>query len=124
MIRGTRQKLVAAASPVAPMPEWATSPISRHLIGLMEKYRPPTKPDLAVDYFRELDDYKPQSHPLHFWHTSHLPDGGWNHWTGKRNRVYWVPGSHETIDKPPLVSGLAQSMRQAMDRNLRLFARV
>ena len=115
MARGTKQNLVEAP---LPMPDWVSSPISRHLIGLMEKYRPPPKSDVAIDLFRERDSYQPRSHPLHPWHTSSLPDGGWNLWTRKQIRIHWLEGDHDTIIKPPAVSGLAQSIRQAMDQHI------
>jgi amino acid adenylation domain-containing protein len=99
------------------MPDWE-SPISRHLIGLMEKYHPLPKYKMAVDLFREYDAYQPPGHPLHIWRTSHLPDSGWNRWTCRPNRIHWVEGDHATIVKPPMVSGLAQSIRQAMDKHI------
>lgn len=100
------------------MSDWE-SPISRHLIGLMEKYHPLPKYKMAVDLFRECDAYQPPGHPLHIWRTSHLPDSGWNRWTCKQNRIHWMEGDHATIVKLPMVSGLAQSIRQAMDQHIK-----
>jgi thioesterase domain-containing protein len=111
MARGTKQSLVQARLPLGD-----SSPISRHMIGLMEKYRPLPISDISVDVFRERDKFSSQSHPLHAGLTPHLPDGGWNRWTHRDNHIHWLEGDHETIIKPPLVSGLAQSIRQAMDR--------
>jgi amino acid adenylation domain-containing protein len=115
MIRGTKQNLAEAH---LPMTNWVSSPISRHLVALMEKYRPLPKSDLEVDLFRERDSYDPHPHPLHAWQTSHLPDGGWHCWTRKRARIHWLEGNHKNIIKPPAVSGLAQSIRQAMDQKM------
>jgi len=110
----TKQNLAEAQ---LPMKNWVSTPISRHLVALMEKYHPLPKADLTVDLFRERDAYQPQAHPLHAWQTSHKPDGGWNRWTRKPARIHWLAGDHRTIVRPPLVSGLAQSLRQAMDQH-------
>jgi len=100
-----------------PAQDWASSPISRHLLSLREKYCPPPKSEVTVDFFLERDAYHPQAHPLQAWDTSHLKDGGWNLWTHKPNRIHWVVGDHTTVIKPPAVSDLAQSIRQAMDQH-------
>jgi thioesterase domain-containing protein len=110
----TRENLAEAH---LPMTDWVSTPISRHLVGLMEKYQPLPKAGLTVDLFRERDSYQPQAHPLHAWQTSYKPDGGWNRWTLKPARIHWLAGDHRTIIRPPLVSGLAQSLRQAMDQH-------
>ena len=119
MARITRQNLMETGLPSEPMPDWATSPVSRHLIGLMDKYRPRTKSGFAVDLFRERDEPLFDPHPLQFWQNNYLPDGGWNYWTRKPARTYWLTGDHLTILKPPLVSGLAQSIRQTMDQYIK-----
>jgi thioesterase domain-containing protein len=103
-----------------PLTNWVATPISCRLVALMEKYCPLPKTDLVVDLFREQDSYQPHPHPLYAWQTSYLPDGGWNHWTRQANRVHWLAGDHETILKPPAVSGLALALRQAMDQHSRL----
>jgi thioesterase domain-containing protein len=92
-------------------PDLVSSPISVHMIGLMEKYRPLTKPDISVDVFRERNEANCSPHPLRFWKTDFLPDGGWNHWTRQPSRVHWLDGDHVTILRPPLVSRLAQAIR-------------
>jgi len=92
-------------------PDLVSSPISVHMIGLMEKYRPLTKPEISVDVFRERNEANCSPHPLRFWKTDFLPDGGWNHWTRQPSRVHWLDGDHVTILRPPLVSRLAQAIR-------------
>jgi amino acid adenylation domain-containing protein len=98
------------------VPEWVSTPIERHMVALMKKYHPLPKSDLAIDLFCERDSYQNQPHPLDAWQTSYLPDGGWNRWTRKPIHIHWLEGNHHTILKPPLVSGLAQSIRLAMDQ--------
>jgi thioesterase domain-containing protein len=100
------------------MPDWASSPISRHLIGLTEKYQPLPSPDISIVVFRERDEYKAKPHPLRAWYTNHLPDGGWSRWTRRPNHIQWLAGDHGTVLKPPLVDGLAQAIRAAHDRHL------
>jgi len=112
----TRQNLIADPEPI---PDESPSPIRRHLITLADKYRPLTRSEVSVDLIRERDAYRPPSHPLHAWQTSHLPDAGWGFWTRKKIRVHWVEGDHWTILKPPTVSGLAQAIRQAMDQSMK-----
>ena len=116
MVRRTGKNLADVRQP---MPGWASSPVSRHMIGLVGKYCPPPKSNVAVDLFRERDSYQPQPHPLHAWQTSNLPDSGWERWTLRQPRVHWVEGDHDDIIKPPAVSGLAQSIRHAMDQHLK-----
>jgi len=113
----TRQYLAEADLPVD---NWVSTPISRHLVALMERYHPLPKADMTVDLFRERDSYQSRAHPLNAWKTSHEPDGGWDRWTGNPARVHWLAGDHWTILRPPLVSGLAQSLRQAMDQHFSL----
>jgi len=115
MARGTAQSLAEVS---VEMPDWAKSPVSRHLIGLMEKYRPLPKAELTVDVFRERHEYVAPAHPLRAWLTNYLPDNGWNRWTHKPNRIYWVAGDHLTMLKSPVVTSLAQAIRTAMDRQL------
>jgi len=91
-------------------------PFSRHLITLMEKYHPQPSSDVVINLY--CDRASVQAHPLHAWKTSHLQDGGWNHWIHNRPRIHWLEGDHYTIIKPPLVSSLAQSIRKAMDQHL------
>lgn len=116
MVRRTGKNLADVRQP---MPGWASSPISRHMIDLVGKYCPLPKSNVALDLFRERDSYQPQAHPLHAWQTSSLPDGGWDRWTLRQPRVHWVEGDHDVIIKPPAVSGLAQSIRRAMDQHLK-----
>lgn len=116
----TRQNL---ADSHLPMKNWVSTPIARHLVALMEEYQPLPKGGLEVDLFRERNSYNSRPHPLFAWQTSNLPDGGWNRWTRKPARIHWLEGDHSTILKPPAVSGLAQSIRQAMDRHMHDHAR-
>jgi amino acid adenylation domain-containing protein len=102
-----------------PLEEWGSSPISRHLIGLAEKYHPQPCYDVTIDLFRDDDSYQVKPHPLRAWQTNHLPDGGWNHWVHNPPRIHWLGGDHWTIIKPPLVSSLAQSIRSAIDEHLK-----
>jgi hypothetical protein len=102
-----------------PMTNWALPPLPRHLINLMEAYHPLPASNLEIDLFRERMSYRTVAHPLQQWQTSHLPDGGWSHWTQKPPRVHWVEGDHETILSPPAVSGLAQAILRAMDQHIR-----
>jgi thioesterase domain-containing protein len=97
--------------------ERATNPISQHMFGLAEKYQPLPKSKVTVDLFRERDDYQLHAHPLKAWQTEYLPDCGWNFWTSGQNRVNWVEGDHLKMIKPPAVSGLARSIRLAMDQH-------
>jgi thioesterase domain-containing protein/acyl carrier protein len=116
MAADTTQNIAAAK---IDMPDWAQSPISRHLIGLTENYRPQTKPDISVDVFRERDEYTVRPHPLRAWQTNHLRDGGWNRWTRRPNHIHWLNGDHGTVLRPPQVSDLARAIREAHDRHLR-----
>jgi thioesterase domain-containing protein len=116
MASGTAQNLAETS---ADTPDWVQSPVSRHMIGLVEKYRPLPKPDLTVNVFRELNGYVSPVHPLHARQTNHLPDSGWNRWTRKPNRIHWVAGDHITILKPPAVASLAQAIRSAMDQHFK-----
>lgn len=114
MAHGTRQNpVVAHLTP----PEWATSPISRHLIGLIAPYRPQPTGKMSVNLFREYDGYESQAHPFQPWRTNHLPDRGWHLWTRSATRIHWLPGDHLTILKPPIVASLAQAIRSAMDQH-------
>jgi amino acid adenylation domain-containing protein len=114
MARGTAQSLAEVS---VAMPDWAQSPVSRHLIGLIEKYRPLPPAAVTVEVFRERHEYVAPVHPLRAWQTHHLPDNGWNRWTRQPNRIYWVAADHLTILKPPAVAGLAQALRAAMDQH-------
>ncbi len=99
------------------IPGWADSPISRHLLGLVKNYHPATKYKMSVDIFRERDEYRILGHPLQAWQTAHLPDGGWSRWMCNPPRIHWLRGDHENIINPPMVAGLAQSIRAAMDEH-------
>jgi amino acid adenylation domain-containing protein len=104
-----------------PLSVWVSTPISRHLVGLMEKYCPRPKSKAVVCLFRERGSYEKLAHPLYAWQTNHLPDGGWNRWLCNEAQVHWLAGGHKTIIKPPEVFGLAQAIRQAMDSHHRLY---
>jgi amino acid adenylation domain-containing protein len=119
MARDTKQNLAQARLPVEEW-EWLSSPFSRHMINLMEKYRPFPISDISVELFRERDGFRPKPHPLQVWQIHHRPDGGWNLWTKRRNRIHWFAADHETIIKQPAVSEVAQTLRQAMDQNLHI----
>jgi amino acid adenylation domain-containing protein len=119
MARGTRQYLANGQFPLEEV-DWNSSPISRHMIGLEEKYRPLQIWDISVDVFRERDEFNFWSHPFRTAPTDYLPDGGWNRWTHQPNRIHWLEGDHVTVIKPPLVSDLAQAIRAAMDQCLKL----
>ena len=114
MARGMEQSLVEAHLPLG-----GPSAIARHMIGLMEKYRPVSIPDHSVEVFRERDEYSSRPHPLRPWLTPHLPDGGWNRWTRQPNHIHWLAGDHDTILKQPAVAELAQAIRQTMDQRLK-----
>jgi amino acid adenylation domain-containing protein len=101
-----------------PVEELVTTPISRHLVGLLEKYQPEVGSEVMLNLFRERDAYRTQAHPLHAWQTSHLQDTGWSRWVRKQPRICWLEGDHGTILKPPFVAGLGQAIRSAMDRYL------
>lgn len=118
MTLGIKRHLADASLPVEEG-DWASSPISRHMIGLMERYLPLTKPDISVEVFRERDEIRYPPHPLRFWKTDNLPDDGWNRWTRQPNRVHWLDGDHSTVLKPPLVSNLARAIRDGQDRSSR-----
>jgi thioesterase domain-containing protein len=49
-----------------------------------------------------------------------LPNGGWDHWTKIPPRVHWVDGDHDSILRPPMLTGLAKAVRTAMDEHLHL----
>lgn len=115
MIWATRRSLTKACLPVE---ELVSSPISRHLVGLMEKYQPPAGSEVTIDLFLELDSYQAPAHPLHAWRTSHLADGGWGHWVRPSPHLHWLEGDHSSIVKPALASHLAEAIRSAMDQHL------
>jgi thioesterase domain-containing protein len=117
MARRTKQFLVETPSS---MPDWVSSLFERHMIALMDKYQPLPKSNVVVDLFRERDACQPHlQHPLQVWHTSNLPDAGWNRWALNKTRIHLLEGDHMTILKPPLVSSLAQAIRSAMDQHLK-----
>jgi thioesterase domain-containing protein len=45
-------------------------------------------------------------------------DAGWHYWTRQPVRIHWLAGDHSSILKPPVVSDLAQAIRQAMDQHV------
>jgi thioesterase domain-containing protein len=94
--------------------EWGSSPISVHLRGLAEKYQPLQLAAISVDVFRERDEYIFWSLPFRYGQSGYLPDGGWNRWTLKPNRIHWLEGDHGTILRPPLVSTLARAIRESI----------
>jgi thioesterase domain-containing protein len=112
-----RETALNIAAEVPPREDWTTNPISQHMFGLAAKYRPLPGSGLTVDLFRERDDYQPHAHPLQAWETAYLPDGGWGLWTSRQNRVHWVEGDHAAMIRPPAASGLARSIRLAMDHH-------
>jgi len=101
-----------------PAGTWTSSPISRHMISLMEKYRPLLKSGVSLDLFRDRDSYQTTAHPLHAWEANKLQDSGWNHWTRGKIRVHWLEGHHYSIMRPPAVTALAHSILQAMDEQM------
>jgi thioesterase domain-containing protein len=107
--RLTHQKFGKAHLP------FVSSPLSHHMIALMEKYSPPPDSGVSINLFRERHAYHSQPHPLRAWEQNYLSDAGWQQWAGQPVRVQWLEGDHETMIRPPLVSALAQSIRQAMD---------
>ena len=101
-----------------PLPEWASSPISRHLYILADKYQPAPIHPVQVEFFRERGAlYSWNYHPLKPGNNSWLPDGGWSRWSLLPPRVYWLDGDHKSILKPPAVSELAKELRKAMDQH-------
>jgi thioesterase domain-containing protein/acyl carrier protein len=114
MAQATKKNLAEAQLPVD---EWVTSSISRHMVGLMEKYHPPARSEVMMDLFRERDSYNARAHPLQAWRTCHLPDAGWHHWVHKQPRIHWLEGDHWSVIKPPLASSLAKAIRKAMDQH-------
>jgi thioesterase domain-containing protein len=116
--RLAREKLSNAHLPLV------SSPISHHMIALMEKYSPPPESAVSLDLFRDRDSYQAHPHPLHPWELNKMPDGGWKHWTHGLIRVHWLEGDHHSILRPPAVSSLAQSILLAVDQYLKAsFAR-
>ncbi len=116
MVWETRQNL---AEDRLPLEQWVSSPVSHHLIGLMENYHPQPGADVEIDIFRDRDSYLVPPHPLHAWQTSHLRDGGWSRWVHSQPRIHWLAGDHWNIIKPPRVFELARSIRSAMDDYLK-----
>jgi amino acid adenylation domain-containing protein len=112
-----RRKLVHGKLAKIHLPMFGT-PISSHMIDLMDKYRPPPESGVSIDLFRDRDSYQAAPHPLRFWERNDLPDGGWSHWTRQRVRVHWQEGDHVSMIRTPAVSGLAQSILQAMNQHL------
>jgi amino acid adenylation domain-containing protein len=99
-------------------PDWTVSPIIQHLLGLAQKYRPLPKCDVSIEIFCERDEYRSEGHPARPGDTGHLTNGGWDRWTSKEVRIYWLDGNHSSILRPPLVANLAQAIRSAHDRYL------
>jgi amino acid adenylation domain-containing protein len=100
-----------------PLPEWASSPISRHLY-IADKYHPAPIHPIQVEFFRERGAlYSRNYHPLRPGDTSWLPDGGWSHWSLLPPRIHWVDGDHISILKPPNVTQMAKELRKAMDQH-------
>lgn len=118
MLTGTTHTLTRPYTEKFEMPDWVSSPVSFHMINLMNDYRPQSRPDLCIEVIRELDEYRPPLHPLHPEQISSLSDAGWKHWTRRPNHVHWLPGNHVTILQPPLVEELARTIRAAHDRFL------
>jgi thioesterase domain-containing protein/acyl carrier protein len=118
MIWSTKKKLTEGHLPVEELV--SSSPISRHMVGLMDKYHPLAGSNVTIDLFLERDSYQAQPHPLAAWRTCHLPDGGWQYWVHNQPRIHWLKGDHWSIIKPPLVSSLAESIRSAMDQHFNL----
>jgi thioesterase domain-containing protein len=102
-----------------PVPEWASSPISRHFYTLAVKYQPAAVHPVQVDLFRERGERDSwySRHPRRPWDTNWLPDGGWGRWSLLPPRIYWLDGNHESILKPPAVTELAKELRKAMDQH-------
>jgi amino acid adenylation domain-containing protein len=107
-----------------PMTNWDLSPLPLHLISLVETYHPLPAANVQIDLFRERESYSQAAHPLQAWQTSHLPDGGWSHWTRKPVQIHWVDGEHTNILKPPAVAGLAQAILRSMDHHFNTISAV
>jgi amino acid adenylation domain-containing protein len=118
MIRGIKPNQADGHLPGEEV-DWNSSPISRHMIGLEEKYQPLQLLDISIDVFRERDEFNFWSHPFRAGQSDYLPDGGWDRWTRQPNRIHWLEGDHVTVMKPPLISKLAQAIRSAMDQHLK-----
>jgi thioesterase domain-containing protein len=101
------------------IPDWVQSPVSAHMIRLMNDYRPKSCPDICVEVIRELDEFRPPVHPLRPGQASHLPDAGWDHWTRQPNYVHWLPGDHVSILRPPVLAKLAGVICEAHNRYLK-----
>jgi len=117
MAKQTGRNLAKGRLPVEELV--AESPLSRHLIGLMDKYRPPAGSQVAIRLFRESDGFHTLAHPLHAWQTNYLPDAGWNRWIDSPAPIHWIEGDHWTIIKPPAVTGVAQAIRAGMDQHMK-----
>jgi thioesterase domain-containing protein len=110
-----RHRLMREKLAKAHLPAFA-SPISQHMVALVEKYAPEAGSQVALDLFREGDTYNSHPHPLHPWEMKNQPDVGWHRWTAQPARIHWLEGDHQTIIRPPFVSALAQSLLKAMDQ--------
>ncbi len=117
MISGATHSL-AQKENIFEMPDWVKSPVSLHMIGLLQKYRPVSRMDLSLAVIRETEDFHPSVHPLHYHKSGQLPDAGWDHWTLRPNHIYWVKGNHVSIIKPPIVEKVGRIIREAYDRYL------
>ena len=100
-----------------PLPDWASEPLPRHLLEIGEKYRPAGIHPFRIDLFREQVELQKPVHPFHFTSATHLRHAGWAHWTKVPPRVHIVPGTHDSILKPPLVATLAKAVRLALDEH-------
>lgn len=98
--------------------DWASTPIARCFMSMGDSYCPLPATDIAVDIFRERNEYKPYAHPVRPWDTSYMLNGGWERWTSGEVKIHWLEGDHRTILKPPVVTTLAQAIRSAHDRYL------
>jgi len=100
------------------MPKWARTQLSQELITIARKYNPDKDTEIKLDLFREQESIHPYPHPLRTWDKRFLPDGGWEYWASYPPQVHRIIGSHNSILKPPYVSGLASAIRNSMNNQI------
>jgi amino acid adenylation domain-containing protein len=118
LVNAAKRQVKGSMTPKAstPVPDWASTPLTREHILLARRYAPSVTHTLQVELFRERPDYMAAAHPLHAFATSHEPDGGWARWTGCPPRLYWIDSTHTSLFKAPAVGALAIAIRTAIDQ--------